>query len=295
MKYFDLHCDTAVLCYENNKNFRNNGFHIDLNSIDFLDTYIQCTAIFVHDNIKNPFSYYKDVYTKLENICKTKTDLSSSFQHLFIATVENARVLEGNLENISTLKEQNIKMITLTWNADNELGSGVLGSNSGLSEFGKKAVTEFERQNIICDLSHSSEKMFWDMCEYTSKPFVASHSNAYDICKHKRNLKLWQIKELIERNSLIGINFYKAFLNENEDSACINDIIRHCEYFLSLGCENILAMGSDFDGAELPNDIKGIQSIADIYEAFLKHGYSETLVNKIFFQNAYDFFLKNIE
>lgn len=73
----------------------------------------------------------------------------------------------------------------------------------------------------------------------------------------------------------------------------MTDILRHAEHFLSLGGENVLAMGSDFDGADMPLDMKGIGSIPELYELFLRHNYSETLLDQLFFSNAYKFFERN--
>ena len=83
---------------------------------------------------------------------------------------------------------------------------------------------------------------------------------------------------------------HNAFLNNNPDKACMNDVLKHCEYMLSLGCENSLCFGTDFDGCNLPRDIVGSDSIGEIYELFLRNNYNESVLKKIFYENAYNFF-----
>ncbi|MCD8025647.1 MAG: dipeptidase, partial [Clostridiales bacterium] len=86
------------------------------------------------------------------------------------------------------------------------------------------------------------------------------------------------------------INFHNAFLCENPDDASIYDILRHTEHFLSLGGENCVCFGGDLDGGILPKDFKLTRIMSDIFEMFLKHGYNESIINKIFYENALKFF-----
>ncbi len=298
MRYFDLHCDTLGLCVNKNKAFINNGFHVDLNKIDFIDTYIQCTAAFVSDDCLNKKQRCEDMLSKLANeiTVKNKCDLenvNAKGGHCFIPTVENCGSLLGDIKNVDFYSSFGVKMATLTWNADNEIGGGVLGNSVGLTDFGEKIVDEFNRRKIIIDISHASEKLFFDVCDYTSRAFVASHSNAKHICENPRNLSDEQIRIIVKRNGLVGLNFYKAFLNRNSEKASIADIIKHAEYILALGGDDVLSMGSDFDGCDLPSDMIGIENVYDICNEFSRLNYSSDLIDKIFYRNAYDFFIRN--
>jgi membrane dipeptidase len=182
-------------------------------------------------------------------------------------------------------------MLTLTWNGTNEIGDGSGVDNpKGLTEFGKNVISEMEKNNIIIDISHASDKLFYDVAELTTKPFVASHSNSRFITPHKRNLTDDQIKIIIERKGLFGLNFHNKFLSQNYKKSCMFDILKHTEHFLSLGGENCISFGTDFDGCDLPNDINSSQSMNNIYEMFLKHNYKESLIKKIFYENALIFF-----
>ncbi len=296
MRYFDLHCDTLCACFEQNKKLYNNNLHVDLQYKDLFECYVQCTAAFVHDNYTGQVAFDRAVncFEQIGNtpVMKTAKDLENAKKNggvLFVPTIENGNALAGKLENIDEFKAMNVKMITLTWNADNQIGGGIMGQNTGLTEFGKSVVSKMNELNIVTDISHASESLFEDVCKYSQKAIVASHSNAKQICKAKRNLSNEQIKEIIRRKGLIGINFYEHFLTDKGECTS-DDILKHIEYFLSLGAENVLAMGSDFDGASLPKDMKGLSSIPNLYEKMHKLNYSKALIDKIFFDNAFDFF-----
>ena len=147
-----------------------------------------------------------------------------------------------------------------------------------------------EDSGIIVDISHASQKLFYDVAENARRPFVASHSNAFSVTGHKRNLTDKQFEIIRKSGGIIGLNFHNAFLNDNPDNACVNDILRHAEHFLSLGGENTICFGSDFDGGTLPSDIKNSSVYAEILELMLKQGYKEALIEKIFYRNALNFF-----
>lgn len=310
LKYFDLHCDTIAKCaHENLDLYDSSELHINIENAKSIDVYTQCFAAFIPDSVRGEkaVSHFKEIYQRFISeaeknssslmVCNSSGDLYKAADSKKIAavlTVENGAALGGKLENVRWFKEIGVKLMTLTWNAENEIGSGV-GSDKdyGITDFGKSVLTEMEKYNIIADVSHASEKLFYDVAEYSNVPFIATHSNSKTICSHRRNLTDDQFKVIKDVNGLVGINFYTAFLNNNEKEASIYDILRHAEYFLSLGGEDTVAMGSDFDGAEMPSDILGINSIAEIYEMFLKHNYQESLLNKIFYGNAQKFFEDN--
>lgn len=305
MRYFDLHCDTLTNCYKQGEGLKNNSQHISFEKSP-ADVYIQCCACWIQDSLEKEktWKYFTDCAELLkkqekENGIKqiiTGKDLLDAEKSIgTILTIENCSAFSGKLENIEKAYNYGVKMATLTWNGANDLGSGVRsGESYGLTEFGKKAVKEMERVGITIDISHASEILFWDVVEHTASPVVASHSNAIRLCSNKRNLTDEQFELIKSRGGIVGINFFQKFLNDDFENASMEDIFEHTDYFLSLGGENTVAMGSDFDGCEIPNDMTGIESIAELYEIFAKHNYSEELIDKIFFKNAFDFFKKQI-
>ena len=187
-----------------------------------------------------------------------------------------------------------MRLITLTWNDTNELGDGIRAEQGrGLTAFGRAVVTEMNRLRMAVDVSHLSDAGFYDVAEIFNAPFVASHSNARSLCQNLRNLTDEMIDIIVKRNGLIGLNFFRDFLCDDGE-ARISDILRHTDYMLSRGGERCLCLGSDFDGCEIVSDMTGVESMADLYEAFLRLNYSEDLVRDIFYNNAYRYFAKYI-
>ena len=121
----------------------------------------------------------------------------------------------------------------------------------------------------------------------------ATHSNSKRICNHRRNLTDEQFRIIVNRGGIVGINFCNDFLSDR-GSAKLEDIIRHAEHFLELGGSKAIAIGSDFDGCDMPAEISGIERIENLYEYFLKRNYPQSLVDDIFFNNAYNFMLNNL-
>ena len=208
-------------------------------------------------------------------------------------TIENGSVLAGDLSRVHTLAEQGVRAITLTWNGENELGSGHT-TDHGMSEFGKAAVREMEKENILVDVSHLNDPGFADLLEVATKPFVATHSNARAICAHKRNLTDVQIKEMVRRGCLIGLNYYGPFLRDGGAVRSLDDVYRHVAHFFDLGARKNLALGSDFDGAVLPPCLDSPEKAADFYEYLLSRGVSQQDADGIFFENARTFLRKNL-
>ena len=149
------------------------------------------------------------------------------------------------------------------------------------------------RRGIILDVSHLSEAGFWDVCVQTEAPFAATHSNSRVCCDHVRNLTDLQFQEILRRGGLVGINLYSPFLRDDGAPAQIDDVLRHIDHFLSLGGQDCLALGADFDGCD--STPEGLQTVADmenLAEAMLSHGYVQSIVNGLFFDNAAAFFTR---
>ena len=186
-----------------------------------------------------------------------------------------------------------MRAITLTWNGENELGSGNV-TDHGMSEFGRAAVREMEKENILVDVSHLNDAGFTDLLEVATKPFIATHSNARALCSHKRNLTDAQIREMVRRDCLIGLNYFVEFLRDDSNVKSLDDIYRHAMHFFELGGQKNLALGSDFDGAVLPECLNTPAKAAAIYEYLLSRGVSQEDAEGVMYQNAQTFFRKNL-
>ena len=282
MNYSDLHCDTVTGCYNEKKSFYDGDLQINAVKSKNIEKYEQYFALWLSDEprgetafslCKNMLDYYE---SQMKPIISKCANISA---HL---SIENASALGGDLGNIGYFKDRGVEMMSLTWNGENELASGV-HAKGGLKPFGRDAVREMARQNITLDVSHLNEQGFYEVCLIDSIKVVATHSNCYDICPHIRNLKKWQIKEIIARGGLIGLNFYPTFLGRGR---VFGKIRENFEYLLSLGGENCIAFGSDFDGAEMSEELDGVDKVGQLYSYLLSSGLSKRIVEGIFYGNA---------
>lgn len=302
MKLIDLHCDALYISTMQNVPLNDSSLETKL--ADENDNKLECYAIWLPDDLSGDVAeelFYSAAYRlkdeckkrniKLLNSCKNLTSEFSGNTNSAFFTVENALALNGKLENVSRFSKLGVKIITLTWNAHNFIGDGAdVKSPKGITEFGRQVIAEMEKNGIIADVSHSSDELFYDVAEISRKPFIATHSNSRAVTPHRRNLTDEQFKIIKDKNGLVGLNFHNAFLNTEPDCASVYDILRHTDHFLSLGGEDVIAIGSDFDGCTLPKDIKNSDSMAELFNLFLRHNYNETLVKKIFYKNALKFF-----
>ncbi len=282
MHYTDLHCDTVNRCYKEGKSFLDGDLQINMQKAKNIENYRQYFALWLSDKpkgetafslCKNMLDYYeaemKPIISKCPNISA----------HL---SIENASALGGNLDNIAYFKERGVEMMSLTWNGENDLASGV-HAKGGLKHLGRDAVREMVRYNMTLDVSHLNERGFYEVCLIDSIKIIATHSNCHDICPHRRNLKKWQLKEIIRRGGLIGLNFYPTFLGRGR---VFDKIRENIEYLLSRGGENSIAFGSDFDGAEMSEELDGVDKVGELYSYLLSFGFGEELLEKIFYSNS---------
>lgn len=304
MHLIDLHCDTLYKAVTQNISFSDKALECQLIDKRTNSHKLQCYAIWIPDKLNGDEAdeLFLKAYNKLLNECydneitlidkfKDTAKSFSKYANTAFFTIENGLAINKKLESIEKFAKLGVKMITLTWNDHNCIGGGADTNNSlGLTEFGRKAVAEMDRHKIIIDISHASDRLFYDVSEITSRPFIASHSNSRSITNHRRNLTDEQFKIICDRGGIVGINFHNAFLNNVPDNACMDDILRHTEHFLSLGGENSIAIGSDFDGCVLAKNINGTASIDKICDIFSKNGYNDDLIQKIFYKNALNFF-----
>lgn len=280
------------------------GRHFSLSAIPEGVRWCQCCAIFIPDGLaqEEAVAYY-DLYQRSFHRqmavlsdkvfpCRTAADVESAWAQgraAAILTVENGSALAGRLDRVEVLARDGVRMMTLTWNGENEIGSGN-GTDHGLSHFGREAIRALEQAGIWVDASHLNDKGFDGLLETAEKPFVASHSNARTVCGHRRNLTDEQIGEMVSRRCLIGLNYYNAFLREDGLPATLDDLWRHVEHFLELGAERCLALGSDADGADLPSGLDSPERFAGLYAYFLDRGLSPAAAEGILWKNAFAFF-----
>ena len=304
---FDLHCDTLTGC---DPGAGGNADTLDdpkrvlrLSNLPEGVHWAQFYAIFIPDEYRggeairyyegNRDNFFRQMrkFSSRVRFCRTCGDVEEAFragQTAAFLTVENGSVLAGDLERVPLLARDGVKAVTLTWNGENEIGSGHQ-SQHGLTSFGKRVIPELEKYGIVVDVSHLNDAGFMDVLEVARRPFAATHSNARAVAAHRRKLTDGMIREMVRRGCLVGLNYFVAFLREDGKVESLDDLYRHVEHFLSLGAEHCLALGSDFDGAELPQCLNSPEKAAGIYEYLLGRGLPERTVSGILYQNALDF------
>lgn len=304
MKLFDLHCDTLDKISKFGGNLEKSPATVSLDSMRQYEKCVRCFAVWTDDVLTEPeanqrfnelYNVFKEQLSLFGNEITQITDKKSLLDGKIglILTVENGAVLNGKLSEIEKLACLGVKMLTLTWNGENSLGFGQL-KNRGLKPFGRECIPLLEKNGIIIDVSHLSDAGFEDVCKVAKKPFAASHSNARSVCNHKRNLTDQEICEMIRRKCLIGLNLYSGFLNNSPEKAGAVDVLRHAEHILSLGGENVLAIGTDFDGGKMVADFDSDYKLVKIEKLFLENGFSPEITDKILYKNAEKFFLDNL-
>lgn len=305
MKVIDMHCDTITRLYHNNKQgLLDNDGHLDLKKMKSGDYLLQNFALFTNlKNTSNPFltvnqyinyyyqeiekypDYIKPVFSYQDIIDNMNNNVMSS-----LLTLEEGAVVSNDLSLLQHYYRLGVRMITLTWNYENGIGYPnvpKVNTKDGLTAFGIDYIKEMERLGIIIDVSHLSDAGFYDVYNNTTKPFVASHSNARSICKANRNMTDDMILKLASRNGVIGINFYSAFLSDNDDGmSYLKDIVKHILYIRDLAGIDCIGLGSDFDGIDCKLELKDGSGYQMLKEALIDAGLSLEEIEKIFYKNV---------
>lgn len=280
MNFFDLHCDTAYRCYDENIMFNDNSLAVTPSKTEKLDKWFQCFAVFVKDGTYKPFDYYKNITENFSSVLKNKPKNLTSF-----LTVENGIVIEDDLSRVEMMYNDGVRAVTLTWNGENQIAGGA-NTDVELKIFGKEVICELNRFEIMTDLSHLNKKSFYSALELADIPIV-THSCLEPLCVHRRNIDENQLNALVQKDGIFGLCFYPAFLGEGD---VFENIYKNIFRILDLGFENHLAIGSDFDGAVMSKKLYDISFVPKLYKYLQFRGIDDKILNKIFFENAYRFF-----
>ncbi len=293
----DAHCDTITRIIETNENLYSNKCHIDIKRMKSEGKFVQFFAAFIKPVHTQAYSMrwaikcFDRLFQEIKKnnddmmLCCNYIDIDKALESNRIAailSIEDGIALQGELSALRCFYDLGARSICLTWNNRNEIADGCrVESGGGLTRFGRDVIREMNKLGMLIDVSHLSEKGFWDVMEESSSPIIASHSNAQKICHHVRNLNNEQLNCIRENNGAIGINFCPDFLNDGT-SAGVSDIIRHIEYIISVTGIDHVGLGADLDGIdETPNGISGVQDINKIFNELFKLNYSQEDVEKI--------------
>jgi microsomal dipeptidase-like Zn-dependent dipeptidase len=196
--------------------------------------------------------------------------------------IENGIALEGDLKNLKHFADRGIVYMTLCHNGDNDICDSAKGSNThnGVSDFGKKVIREMNKLGIMVDLSHASEKSFYDALEISQQPIVCSHSSCRALCDHPRNLTDDQMRALAEKGGIMQITLYTGFLR-SDGEATIEDVMAHLEHAIEVMGIDHVGIGTDFDGDGGVRGLANASELLNLTRQLMARGYSDNDIQKI--------------
>ncbi len=313
LSLFDAHCDTASELYRHGVHLdKNDQCHVSLEHALVYDRYAQYYAVWsdkrhddeacwmdflkLSDNLAAEISRVSDRAAFVKS-AEELTDALSTGRHAAILAVEDARLLSGKIERLDILRERGVKYLTLLWGGDTCIG-GSHDTQNGLTDFGKDVVRGCFEREIVPDVSHASERSADDILriayEY-GKPVIASHSNAFGVWEHSRNLRDRHFAAIRELGGVVGVSLCPYHLKDlDHGPATVETVFSHVEYYLSLGGEDMVGFGADWDGTDLPDGFSNVSALGAVAEIMAIHNYTDELIHKLFFRNMYDFTMKNI-
>ncbi len=333
MKVWDLHCDTLyrLLGREDTAGepaveaFAKDGGMLDLAKMRAGDYLLQCFACFVGleespdplvSALREADLFHRLLAAYPDDLVwvKSAADIDKLGEDGRIGamlTIEEGAVCRDDLAILRDFYRLGVRMMTLTWNHQNGLGSPNITPDynedtwpvkdpgaPGLTGVGREFVAEMERLHMIVDVAHLSDAGIRDLLAIATRPFAASHSNARACCPHLRNLPDELLRAMGEKGCLIGLNYCPAFLDDTPDRKhCVGSVAqmaRHAKYILNLAGEDALALGSDFDGIGGELEITGAQDLPLLAEGLVNEGIPARVVEKIFYKNARRFFRENL-
>ncbi len=291
--YFDAHCDTLTAVYERGGSLWENGLMLDVRR---LGAYAPAAQFFAVWNghypekaalLRAEAEKHPDKLTLCRSAAQAREAVAAG-QVAALLSVEGMEQLACSVDRLRLARERDgVLMVNLCWNQDNALCGAAMDGQGGLTPAGRDFVPAAQRLGVTIDLSHASERAFWDTLEVCVKPPLASHSNAAALCADfPRNLTDAQFTALVRAGGGAGINLCPDFLGLSRDSAAV---CAHIEHFLALGGERAVFLGCDLDGIDdTPRDIAGAEHMGHLYEALLRRNLPESLVRDIFYNNLMD-------
>lgn len=235
------------------------------------------------------------------SVCRDVAEIRAAMARGALAAVlriEGAEAIDGDLAMLDVLHAAGLRSIGPVWSRPNRFGHGVPmrypgspDTGPGLTEDGRALVRACNRLGIVIDLSHLNEKGFWDVAALSTAPLIATHSNVHSICPVSRNLTDRQFEAIRASSGVVGLNFATAFLRPdgqmNADTG-IDVMIRHLDAMLERLGEHGVALGSDYDGAVVPNPVADVSRLPVLVEAMRERDYGEALIARIAHENWLD-------
>jgi len=223
----------------------------------------------------------------------------------FIFHLEGAMPLDEDLAYVRVFRELGVLSVGPVWNIRNQIADGIeQRAGLGLTNFGTILMSELDRFRIAIDVSHLSERGFWDVMALSRRPLIASHSNARALCDNPRNLKDDQIRAIAEKAGVIGACFYSPFIDTKNPS--LDRLLDHIDYIVDLVGVNHIGLGADFtdylakEAVKIPSPglvtgkvalnlypggIENASKMLNISRGLVSRGYSDDEILKILGEN----------
>ena len=292
----DTHCDTPMF-FPQGINFgsRDPRILVDLHKMDEGRQDATIMVAYLPQPTDQPTAYADNIFDKINDIvaqnstylalARTPDDLWMN-KHLgkksIMLGIENGHALDGKIENLHHFAQRGIVYMTLCHNGDNDICDSAKGctTHNGVSAFGKQVINEMNRLGIMVDLSHASEKSFYDALEQSEQPIVCSHSSCRALCDHPRNLTDEQMRALAAKGGVMQVTLYNGFLVKDGE-ATIKDAMCHLEHAIDVMGIDHVGIGTDFDG---DGGILGLANSAELIQftrQLMVRRFSEQDIQKI--------------
>jgi len=212
-----------------------------------------------------------------------------------ILHIEGAEAIDTDLDALEVFYQAGLRSLGPVWSRPNDFGHGVPfrfpaspDTGPGLSDAGRALVRECNRLGVLVDLSHLNERGFWDVASISTAPLVATHSGAHSICATTRNLTDKQLDAVKDSSGIVGLNFAVCFLRPdgaNSPDTSLETMVRHLDYLVErLGIDHV-GLGSDFDGATIPEPLGDVAGLPKLLDAMRASGYDERSLAKVAHEN----------
>lgn len=231
-------------------------------------------------------------------LCRTTADIRKAFADGVFAAVmhmEGCEAIDANFYNLDVFHAAGLRSLGPVWSRHNIFGHGVPfaypmspDTGPGLTDLGFELVRACNRLGILIDLSHITEKGFWDVAKTSDQPLVATHSNVHSLTQVARNLTDRQMDAVKESGGLVGLNYAVTMLRPDarDDAATpLSFMVKHIRYMVErMGIDHV-ALGSDFDGATIPAEIRDAAGNQNLVAALKTDGYADAEIAKLCREN----------
>lgn len=208
---------------------------------------------------------------------------------------EGAEAIDPEFDALAVYHELGLRSLGLTWSRPNRFAHGVPfqypaspDTGPGLTDLGQELVRQCNQLRIMIDLSHLNEAGFWDVARLSDAPLVATHSNAHAICAATRNLTDKQLDAIRASEGVVGLNYNCGFLSPTGEPGSNLDLsvmVDHLDYLIGRLGDDKVALGSDFDGATMPDNLKDVSLQQNLLQAMAERGYDEATIRKVAYGN----------